>query len=282
MNERDYSKEKPAPDIVFQSYRRMYDYDPTLLSAKTDFIDSSAADWTVERVSYAAAYGGERIPAILMLPKRAKPPYQVVVYFPGSNAIHTSSSAGVSPQMFDFILRSGRAVLHPIYKSTYERRDSLSSDYADESIFYRDHVLMWGKDFRRSVDYISSRKDLDSSLVAYYGVSWGGFMGGILPAIEPRIKAVILYVAGLGRERAKPEVDPINFLPRVRQPTLMLNGKYDHFFPIESAQKPFFALLGTPAEHKRYVVYEGGHNVPRERLISETLQWLDKYLGAPR
>jgi pimeloyl-ACP methyl ester carboxylesterase len=100
-----------------------------------------------------------------------------------------------------------------------------------------------------------------------------------MPAIEPRIKAAILYVAGLEKERGKPEVEPINFLPRIKIPVLMLNGKYDHFFPIESSQKPFYQLLGTPAEHKRYVVYEGGHNVPRERLIAESLDWLDKYLG---
>ena len=37
----------------------------------------------MEKVSYAAAYGGERIPAYLFLPKNAKPPYQVVVVFPG-------------------------------------------------------------------------------------------------------------------------------------------------------------------------------------------------------
>jgi hypothetical protein len=62
----------------------------------------------------------------------------------------------------------------------------------------------------------------------------------------------------------------------------MLNGKYDFFFPIETAQKPFFKLLGSPADQKRYVVYEGGHDVPRTQLISETLAWLDKYLGPVR
>jgi hypothetical protein len=37
-----------------------------------------------------------------------------------------------------------------------------------------------------------------------------------------------------------PEVDFINFVPRVRQPVLMLNGRYDNYFPVESAQEPFF------------------------------------------
>jgi len=32
-------------------------------------------------------------------------------------------------------------------------------------------------------------------------------------------------------------------------------------------------LLGTPDEHKRHVVADGGHDVPRALLIRETLDW---------
>ena len=102
-----------------------------------------------------------------------------------------------------------------------------------------------------------------------------------MPAVEPRIESSVLYVAGLDFERARPEVDPINFLPRVTVPTLMLNGRYDFFFPIETSQVPMFRLLGTPADHKRHVVEEGSHFVPRTRLIQETLAWLDKYQPVP-
>lgn len=101
-------------------------------------------------------------------------------------------------------------------------------------------------------------------------------------AIEPRFKAGVLVVAGLHMERSRPEADPFNFLPRVTVPVLMLNGKYDHFFPIETSQKPFNRFLGTPPARKRYVAYEGGQSVPREQLISETLDWLDRYLGPVR
>jgi hypothetical protein len=40
-----------------------------------------------------------------------------------------------------------------------------------------------------------------------------------------------------------------------------------------------FQLLGTPDENKRHVIAEGGHDVPRQLLIRETLDWLDRYLG---
>jgi eukaryotic-like serine/threonine-protein kinase len=104
-------------------------------------------------------------------------------------------------------------------------------------------------------------------------------MGGLLPALEPRLKTSVLYVAGLELQRGQPEVEPVNYLPRIRMPVLMLNGRYDHFFPIETSQLPMFRLLGTPPDRKRHVIYDGGHFVPRGLLISETLDWLDRYLG---
>ena len=36
-----------------------------------------------ERVSFAAAYDGERVLANILLPKNVRPPYQAVVWFPG-------------------------------------------------------------------------------------------------------------------------------------------------------------------------------------------------------
>jgi hypothetical protein len=59
----------------------------------------------------------------------------------------------------------------------------------------------------------------------------------------------------------------------------MLNGQYDHYFPVETAQRPMFRLLGTPPDRKRQVISQGGHFVPRAELVGETLGWLDRYLG---
>ena len=80
----------------------------------------------------------------------------------------------------------------------------------------------------------------------------------------------------------RPEEDAVNFLPRIHVPVLMLSGKYDSVFPYELSQKPFFRLLGSPAADKRQIVYEGGHFLPRTDLVTESMKWLDKYLGPVR
>jgi hypothetical protein len=60
------------------------------------------------------------------------------------------------------------------------------------------------------------------------------------------------------------------------------NGKYDFFFPRGTSQKPFFSFLGSPPGEKRWILYEGGHDVPRTQFIREALAWLDKYVGPVR
>ena len=61
-------------------------------------------------------------------------------------------------------VQSGRAVLYPIYKSTFERGDALDSDYQAPTTFYRDHVIMWAKDLGRSLDWIATRPDRAGAL----------------------------------------------------------------------------------------------------------------------
>jgi eukaryotic-like serine/threonine-protein kinase len=278
---RDFLKERPIPDAEFAVYRRMYDYDRTPLNAKV-LETADEGDWIRELVRMNAAYAGDSLMVYLYRPKRGAKPYPAVVYFPGSSAIRDRAPDNLQWRPIDFIIKSGRAVLYPVYKGTYQRSDSLFTDVQDTSNFYRDHVIMWAKDLRRGIDYLETRPEVSTEHLAYYGVSWGGAMGAVMPAVEPRIRVSALYVAGLDFERARPEVDPVNFLPRIRIPTLMLNGRYDFFFPVETSQVPMFHLLGTPSDQKRYVVEDGSHFVARTRLIQEVLAWLDKYQPLPQ
>lgn len=275
---RDFLAEKPVPDAVFAQYLRQFAYDKTPLDAKIEE-EKTTSSGIRQKITFNAAYGGERMMAYLFLPPKGTPPYQVVVEFPGSGAITTRSSESLELGRVDFLAQSGRAVIFPIYKGTYERGGDLHSDYASESTAYKDYVIMWAKDLARSIDYVETRKDLDATRVAYYGLSWGGGLGSIMPAVEPRIKTNVLYVAGLGFQHALPEVDQINYVTRVKQPTLILNGELDFFFPSETSQRPMFELLGTPPADKKRLVFPGGHSVPRTEMIKESLDWLDRTLG---
>jgi dienelactone hydrolase len=165
----------------------------------------------------------------------------------------------------------------------FERRDGYIPGRIPLA-FQRDHIIAWAKDLGRSLDYLETRRDIDSKKVAYFGFSVGGSQGALQPAIEKRIKAAILWSGGLQPTiRNLPESDSFNFARHVTIPVLMLNGRYDDTFPVESSQRPLFQFLGTPGNQKKHVIYEGGHGtLPRPAGVRECLDWLDKYLGPVR
>jgi eukaryotic-like serine/threonine-protein kinase len=278
---RDFFKEKPVSDAEFKVYLRQYAYDHRALNAVIEQSVSSE-DWTRQKVTFDAAYGKERMIAYVYVPKKGTPPFQPIVLFPGSGAIFENS---IEQELtsWDYIVRTGRVLVFPVYRGTLERRTSdLTTDEPNDSASYRDYVIQWARDLGRTIDYLETRDDIDSGKVGYLGISWGGMLGGLMPAVEPRLKAAVLLVAGLAFDPVLPEADPFNFLPRVTIPVLMLNGRLDHFFPPETSQVPMFRLLGTPSEHKRQLIYDAGHLVPRSRVMKETLDWYDKYLGPVR
>jgi predicted esterase len=275
---RDFTKEKPDDAATFEIFRRFYSYDRIPLDPRVERTEE-AEYWRRERVSFTAAYGGERVLANILLPKNAAPPYQAVIWFPGSYALDLKSSDGdlVFSYYFDFLPRSGRALVYPVYKGTYERQASRAGTSQ-----MRDLKVQWSKDLGRTIDYLESRSDFDRDKIAYYGFSMGADAALPIVALEPRLKAAILLAGGLQKVRP-PEIEPLNFVPRIKVPVLLLGGRNDFIYPVETSQAPLFKLLGTPAEHKRHVIFEGaGHVPPRIELIREILDWLDRYLGPVR
>lgn len=279
---RDYERERPVADDVFRIYRSFYRYDQTGLDPEVVSVDSTPQYWRLEKVAFNAGYGNERITAYLFVPRNVAPPYQAVVFFPGSGALRerrAEQRLSQNASTLDFIVRSGRAVLFPVYKSTFERGDGVLNDRPNLTSNYRDHVIQWHKDVARSIDYLATRSDVDAQRLGYHGFSWGATMGPIVLALEERLKAAVLVIGGFWQQRGLPEVEQLNFAPRVKTPVLMLNGRYDFVFPVENSQRPMFRLLGTPEPDKRHLLFDSGHSIPRKELITETLRWFDRYLG---
>jgi dienelactone hydrolase len=280
----NFYKQKPVPDSIFEVYKEQFSYDKADLNARVEWRSESSKDWIREKVSFNAAYDNERVIAYLFLPRRSSPPYQTVIYFPGLPAV--GSSKDLERDFYfeyhlSFIVKNGRAVLFPLYKGTFERsNDALTRiiEGGGSPRQYAEILIKDIKDFRRSIDYLETRPDIDSKRLAYTGFSWGAGNGAIIPAVEERLKASILYVGGLGAG-LRPEVEQMNYVTRVKIPTLMLSGKYDMVVPYETSTKPMFDLLGTPKEHKEQKLYDSDHSIPRNELIKETLNWLDRYLG---
>lgn len=110
---------------------------------------------------------------------------------------------------------------------------------------YRDNANSGVKDLRRTIDYLETRRDVDRAASDFFGYSWRGVNGPVAMAQEPRIRVGVIQIGLLPPMEATPEVDPV----------------------------------GTPPPRKHQVMAVGGHFIPRDLLIRETLAWLDTYLG---
>jgi dienelactone hydrolase len=273
--ERDPASLKPVGDDVYRVYVRQFDYDHKPLDAAVEATEDTPV-WRREKVSFAAAYGKERVPVYLFLPKTASPPYQAVIFFPGADAVEIGSSSSLWLQWADFWVRSGRVLVYPVYQGTYERR--ITGPKGPNVL--RDVMVQRGKDLRRTIDYLETRSDIDASRIAFYGLSLGAQLGPLFLAIEPRLRTGVLMSGGFETWDIPSEVDPVNYAPRVAVPVLMVNGRDDFDLEYATKQVPMFRMLGTPPANKKHAVFEGGH-IPtrRQEPIKEMLDWLDHYLG---
>ena len=282
-----YDNQKPVPDKIFRIYKEQFTYDKTDLNSRIESKDESPREWIHETVSFNAAYRNERIIAHLFLPKNAAPPFQTIIYFPGgaTRAFNSSKNLQDYDEFRNFVsyfMKNGRAALFPVYKGTFERRENgLGPELLDLGKLHQfsEYRIQLVKDFERCIDYLDTRRAIDTSKLAYYGMSWGSIYGQIIPAVEPRLKVSVLISGGFV-DRGLPEVDVINYITRVKVPALMLNGKYDMLLPYDKAIQPMYNLLGTPEKDKVLKLYETDHIPPKKEFIKETLAWLDKYLGA--
>ena len=274
---------EPISEEQFDVYKAYYDYDKSELLEKIIYRKESEEGWVLEKVEFNTAYDNERMAAYLFLPNNAEPPYQAVIYGPGSNVLWQENSDNIDDffefkAFLEFFVKNGRAVIFPIIDESFERKvDSPSILLRSDTHQYTSYVTKVVKDYRRCLDYLETRADFDIDKVTFYGMSMGPFFGTYLTAVDQRIKANIFYAGGLGQE-SRPETNMAYFLARVKTPTLMINGRYDSIFSLDGILN-MYKLLGTPEPDKKLVLLDSDHLAPKEDLIRESLAWLDLQFG---
>jgi dienelactone hydrolase len=246
----DFYQLSPVPDSVFQVYKEQFSYDRKDLNARVEAKDETARDWVKEKISFDTTYADNRMTSYLFLPKNSRPPYQTVIYFPGRSARLQKSSQDLEKFVWfedevSFLMQNGRAVLFPLYKGTFERIDPKFENIPADSRLNMEYYIQVIKEFRQCIDFLETRPDIDSTKIAYLGLSWGATLGAMIPAVEGRMKVSILKLAGMWWN-TRPEISHINYITRVKLPTLMFSGRYDMLMPLETRAKPTFDLLGTP------------------------------------
>jgi formylglycine-generating enzyme required for sulfatase activity/dienelactone hydrolase len=287
ISRQDYRAIAPVSDEVYQVFARQLSYSHADVTARVDARDESGSDWIKETISFDTGYEPGRTTAYLFVPRSAQPPFQTVVGFPGLGPFVSKNSSGTFPfgNLWDYLIRSGRVVVVPIWKGSFERWDPFLSLTGDEYMRgFRARVGHWRQDLGRLLDALAERPDIDMQRLAYVGQSFGASTPLPLLALEDRLRAAVLIAGGFPYRAMPPEAHGVNYAPRITIPVLLVGGRYDYLFPLESSQEPLFNLLRTRPEDKRHVVFDAGHSptFPRSEVIREVLGWYDRYLGPVR
>jgi len=168
----------------------------------------------------------------------------------------------------------GYAVLALDAKYYNERHDKGQTvyDMREQSYRRRDAYLQTVIDYRRGIDFLATRPEIDTTRIGVFGGSMGATQAMIVAPLEPRVKAVILRGPGFSADQWRPSpTDQVHFLPRMGdRPVLMFNGPYDSPWAAQGVQ----AILKLLPGKTQLIWYETSHTVPPELYLEVMQAWV--------
>jgi uncharacterized protein len=136
------------------------------------------------------------------------------------------------------------------------------------------------KDYRRAIDWLSTRKDVKADRIGAVGYSLGSIMSSILAGVDTRVRSIALCVGGDPTVAYTGDTDPATkqrgletssslYIEHVApRPVLMLNGKKDDIIP-KAATDKLYAAAKDPKEIRWF---DSGHTLPQD-AVKDALTW---------
>ncbi len=234
-----------------------------------------------EKVVFQSFHDGV-VPGLLAVPEAGEAPYPVVLLLHGL-------SGNKNQWLGDEFTRGGR-VTRGLLEAGYAVM-ALDAQYHGERAIYNDYVdpgemvfqRGWGVryvnlmvqtvvDYRRAIDYLETRDDIDTARVGVAGYSMGGHMTFLLGAVEPRIRAVVACV--VPATPGMPIAAPVFARGLEGTPLLMMMARRDRYYSVEQARELFDRV---PGSRKTLRFFDSGHSLP-EAYADELVAWVGRTL----
>ncbi len=258
-----------------------YDYDAKKpLNTTERIVKESTEDPRIVKMHLTLiGANGETVPGWLLRPK-ADGVYPCVLILHGLGSTKEATLAYFdAPQLVKdgFVVLALDAPLHGERKG----KEALSQ-FAFPKV-----VREGNRDYRRAIDYLATRKDVDIKRIGLVGNSMGSMMGSILGAVDPRVRAFALCVGG------DPVIDAAKQLPDSFRASvfpscpslyighiaprniLMLNGRQDTVMEANTSNR----LYAAAKQPKQQILYDSGHVLPVEGR-QKAVAWIEKQLKA--
>jgi len=293
---------KPVGRLTYEAFKQFYEYDKGLplevnIGEDVQILPTTQCPGHRRiKLSFMSTHD-ERAPAIIWIPLESKRPVPCSFYLHGLG----QNKEAAEPFAYD-LLKKGIATMALDAAYHGERAAGKQPLYGANFHRLRDGYMQTVVDYRRALDYLLTRPEIDASRITLIGMSMGAIMGAVLAGVEERIKCPVLLVGGADRglmsrvsqipvwkqiraenpnldfdeiSRVMAPADPLNFVDKISpRPVLMINGTKDELVPV-AANK---LLHSTAREPKKIVWLESGHTLPFDQTFPIVNEWLKNNL----
>ena len=273
-----------------QAVAAFYDYDRTipLEDRVVERVDKD--DLPREKIVFRGAQGF-LVPGYLQVPEAATKPLPCVLllhgwsgskenwwqdgnYVSGGNLRRALLAAGFAVFALDAQCHGDR-ISQNDFAPVNHFADPSSGDPPRKGYFTLPEIyVQTTRDYRRAIDYLATRGEIDRERIGMIGYSMGGTQTFALTGVEPRVKAAVAVAAPAERSKYSP-VAPQNFVRAIGpRPLLTIIGRSDDLCPLAHAVA-LQALLTGPA--KDQVLFDAGHKLPPD-YVPHAVDWMKKHL----
>lgn len=294
----------PASPDAFAAILQFYQYDSTIpLETKIVKEPEMFREKTREKIVFTGV-NDKRVPGYLELPKSGDAPYPCILLIHGLTSSKdewwdvNSPTHGV--ELTQSLLKSGFAVAAIDAEYHGERIKDNDYESPDQMLFVhgwlnrsRDMTLHSVMDYRRLMDYLATRSEIDMSQIGVIGYSMGGQMTFLLTAVDDRVNTAVACVAPPNSKTIFKMLG-IPFTPETllafrlgatsinnfahaigSRPFLMVMGKQDNFYTPEEANQLYQLIPGST---KELVFFDSGHILPAEEWVPKAASWIQSHL----
>ncbi len=288
VNEVEAADVERLGEEATQAILRFYDYDRTIpLEAR--IVEKKEKDgFTREKIVFRSVQGF-LVPGYLQYDSAESSPRPCVLllhgwsgskehwwiddnYISGGNVRKALLSEGFAVFALDAQCHGDRISQNdfaPVNHYQEEGESPRKGYFTQEEIY-----IQTTRDYRRAIDFLETRPDIDAKRIGALGYSMGGTQTHLLTGVEPRVKVAVAVATPAERSKWSP-IAPQNFLRGIGQrPFLTIVGTSDTMCPVPHARGRF-SLIGNSLSDQRF--FEGGHRLS-SAWVPDAIEWIGDHL----
>ncbi len=232
---------------------------------------------------------GFLVPGYLEFPKAGTAPHPLVLLLHGwsGNKDNWYEDGNIlsGGEMRKALLDEGYAVLALDAATHGERSNEIDYQHANafedpaasarKNYFtYAEISIQTVKDYRRALDYLATRGDVNMERISLVGYSMGGMDSLYLLSVEPRIRAAVACVPPFTSPNYGP-ANPVDFTWGVGDtPFLLLMGTQDDMYEKARVDASYEAYIKRPTTN--LIWYDRGHKLTQV-YVPDALAWIKEH-----